>query len=146
MDYRYKKILIALDGSKMSKKAFDRAIDITKRDDAKLFLTHVVDKKHYSAMKPYINMDDLLVQSKKVSLKMLDNYEKIAKEMGVSNTKKIIEFGSPKEIILDKIIPKEKIDLVILGVTGINAAERILIGSVSENIFRYANCDVLVIK
>ena len=37
-------------------------------------------------------------------------------------------------------------DLIICGATGLNAVERFLIGSVSENIVRSAKCDVLVIR
>ena len=37
-------------------------------------------------------------------------------------------------------------DLIICGATGLNTVERILIGSVSENIVRTAECDVLVIR
>ncbi len=146
MDYKYKKILVAVDGSETSEKAFDRAVQIAKRDDAEIFIAHVIDTRHDSQIKPYIDLDELSKQSKKHGIEMLNDYEQIAKDAGVLNTKKVIKFGSPKEILLEKIIPEEKINLVILGATGINAIERVLVGSVAENIFRYANCDVLAIR
>ena len=41
---------------------------------------------------------------------------------------------------------KIEADLIICGATGLNAVERFLIGSVSENIVRSAKCDVLVVR
>ncbi|WP_143464497.1 universal stress protein, partial [Lactobacillus taiwanensis] len=38
------------------------------------------------------------------------------------------------------------IDLIILGATGLNAVERLLIGSITEYVTRTAACDVLVVR
>ena len=56
-----------------------------------------------------------------------------------------VEFGSPKVKIAKDVAPKYKADLIVCGATGLNAVERLLIGSVSENIVRHAKCDVLVV-
>ena len=37
-------------------------------------------------------------------------------------------------------------DLIMIGATGLNAVERILIGSVTEYVTRTAICDVLVVR
>ncbi|HHQ0107144.1 TPA: universal stress protein, partial [Listeria monocytogenes] len=37
-------------------------------------------------------------------------------------------------------------DLIMCGATGLNAVERLLIGSVSEYIIRHSPCDVLVVR
>ncbi|KAB5915090.1 universal stress protein, partial [Bifidobacterium adolescentis] len=38
------------------------------------------------------------------------------------------------------------VDLIMLGATGLNAVERLFIGSVSEYVIRNATCDVLVVR
>ncbi len=38
------------------------------------------------------------------------------------------------------------IDLIMIGATGLNAVERLLIGSVTEYVTRTAVCDVLVVR
>ncbi|MEL5941041.1 universal stress protein, partial [Tetragenococcus halophilus] len=38
------------------------------------------------------------------------------------------------------------VDLIILGATGLNAVERLFIGSVSEYVTRNASCDVLIVR
>lgn len=146
MGFEYKNVLIAVDGSKLSKQAFDRAVHIAKRDDARLILAHIIDTKYDSAIRPYLDLDEISENLKKEAVKMLNEFENTAQKENYSDIKKIIKVGSPKGIILEEIIPEENIDLVILGATGISAIERIFIGSVSEGVFRYSTCDVLVVR
>ena len=56
------------------------------------------------------------------------------------------EFGSPKVIVAKQIPESENIDLIMLGATGLNAVERIFVGSVSEYVIRHARCDVMVVR
>lgn len=44
------------------------------------------------------------------------------------------------------IAAKYEADLIVVGATGLNAVERLLIGSVSEAIIRHATCDVLIAR
>jgi len=48
--------------------------------------------------------------------------------------------------IAKDVANKFEADLIICGATGLNAVERFLIGSVSENIVRQSSCDVLVVR
>ncbi|MFP9068907.1 universal stress protein, partial [Enterococcus faecalis] len=54
--------------------------------------------------------------------------------------------GSPKQIIAREIPEDNQVDLIMLGATGLNAVERLFIGSVSEYVIRNAACDVLVVR
>lgn len=76
----------------------------------------------------------------------LQNYYQQATEAGVSEVHYSIEFGAPKAIIAHQFPKKHQIDLIVLGATGLNAVERILIGSVTEYVTRTADCDVLVCR
>lgn len=58
----------------------------------------------------------------------------------------MIEYGSPKHIIAKEIPEEKEVDLILLGATGLNAVERLFIGSVSEYVIRNATCDVLVVR
>lgn len=144
MANEYNNILIALDGSKTSEKALEKSIQIAKRNDSVLILAHVVDTKTFSTIEPY---DSAIYQrSTALANLMLDKYESTVKHAEVPNVKKIVKLGSPKAVITKDIIPNENIDLIIVGATGLGAVERILMGSVSENIVRHADCDVLVVR
>jgi len=145
MNTQYQNILLAVDGSKEAEYAFKKAITIALQNNAHLKICHVIDTSIMTT--PFDNI------SLTVSETMLDygknlvnNYVDLAKEQGLANVSGIIEQGNPKTIISKKIAPKHNIDLIVCGATGLNTIERLLIGSVSEHIIRYASCDVLVIR
>ncbi len=57
-----------------------------------------------------------------------------------------IEYGAPKTIIARDMPKQHQIDLIMIGATGLNGVERLLIGSVTEYVTRNAPCDVLVVR
>ncbi len=140
----YKNILIAVDSSKESKKAFERALQLSKENSASLTVAHVVDFPIYSDYKPY---DTQIIDLAKESADdLLSNLKKEAIASGLPDIEIIVKTGSAKRELIKQIIPDVKPDLIILGATGTNALERVLVGSVSEYIIRNAPCDVLVVR
>ncbi|WP_018662494.1 universal stress protein [Heyndrickxia acidiproducens] len=143
MGLRYHNILIAVDGSKEADWAFLKAIEIAKRNNAELSVVHVVDNRSLATLTP---IDSTLYdQNQKFGDELLSNYKDRAEKNGVK-VQTIIQQGSPKIAITKNIAPRIKADLIICGATGLNAVERLLIGSVSEHIVRSSPCDVLVIR
>ncbi|GGA82187.1 universal stress protein [Ornithinibacillus halotolerans] len=144
MNTEYKNILVAIDGSKASENAFNKALDIVKRNNAHLIIAHVIEYRSFAYADSYNGT--LAEQAEEYAKDLVDSYVESATEVGITNISRCIEYGSPK-VKITKDIPKLfEIDLIICGATGMNAVERFLIGSVSEGITRYAPCDVLVVR
>lgn len=144
MSKAYKHILVAIDGSDASKKAFERAVSLAKQNDAKLSITHVIDSRAFSTPQAY---DKVLIEREKEYVKeFMTEYLKEAKEAGIKKLDKVIEYGSPRVKISKDIAKRVEADLIVCGATGLNAVERFLIGSVSESIVRYSPCDTLVVR
>lgn len=140
----YKNMIIAVDGSEASNKAFKRAVKLAKLSESRLIITHVIDTRTFATAEAY---DRTLVdQTEKYSKELIQQYVKQAEDAGISNYKTCIEFGSPKVKIAKDIAKEYEADVIICGATGMNAVERFLMGSVSESITRYAKCDVLVVR
>ncbi len=91
-------------------------------------------------------IDRLPRRAQKFAEELLNNYKLEAEKAGLQHVNIMVEYGSPKTMISKDISKKLQADLIICGATGLNAVERFLIGSVSENIVRSAKCDVLVIR
>jgi nucleotide-binding universal stress UspA family protein len=144
MGLEYKNILVAIDGSQEAEWAFKKAIDIAKRNNAKLLLAHVIDTRTFATVEAYDRT--ITERADQFASELLENYQKMAVNAGVADVDYVIEFGSPKIRIPKDIAKKNNCDLIICGATGLNAVERFFIGSVSEHITRYAPCDVLVIR
>lgn len=144
MNYEYKNILIAIDGSESSRLAFKKAVDMAKRNDANLYIAHVVDTR---AFQPYESFDKGVTDSvKNEATNILTKSEEKAREAGLEKVETVMKYGSPKKAISNDIPNQYDIDLIILGATGLNSLERFFIGSVSENVTRMAKCDVLVVR
>jgi nucleotide-binding universal stress UspA family protein len=85
-------------------------------------------------------------QTVEIARSTLDAYETWARSKGVEKVETILEYGSPRTVISRDIPEEYNIDLILLGATGLNAVERVFIGSVSEYVVRNADCDVLIVR
>ena len=144
MFHEYEKILVPIDGSKEAKLAFNKAIEVAKRNHAKIVLTHVIDTR--SLQTPAGFEGNFTYEIRKQAENLFSEYTNYAKERDFYDIDSVLEYGSPK-VIISKQLPKEYgIDLIMMGATGLNAVERLFIGSVSEYVIRNASCDVLVVR
>jgi nucleotide-binding universal stress UspA family protein len=144
MGLTYKNVLVAVDGSKEAAWAFKKAVEIAKRNDAKLIMTHVIDLRTFATVEAYDRT--ISERAKEFAEELLENYKLQAIDSGVREVTYEIDYGSPKVKIAKEIAKKFNVDLIICGATGMNAVERFFIGSVSEHIVRYAPCDVMIIR
>lgn len=53
--------------------------------------------------------------------------------------------GNPADVIVQEAA-ESGADLIVVGTRGLNAAQRVLMGSVSTNVVHHAACDVLVVR
>ena len=88
----------------------------------------------------------MVEQVSKDAEKRMKDYQARATKAGAEDVHYSIEFGSPKTIIGHDFPKKHNIDLIVVGATGLNAVERLLIGSVTEYVTRTSKCDVLVCR
>lgn len=144
MTLTYKKILVAVDGSKEAEWAFKKAVEVAKRNNSKIVIAHIIDTRTFATVEAY---DRTIAERAELFAKeLMENYKREANDEGVSDVDYIIDYGSPKVKIPKDIAKKHEVDLIICGATGLNAVERFLIGSVSEHITRHARCDVLIVR
>lgn len=137
---KYQKIAVAIDFSEQSKKALERGVILAKDYDAALQLIHVVDTVSFGSIAAYdLNYAGKL---KTQSLSELETLKHEAKAQGVNSVEVTVEEGSAKAILTQ--LPD--VDLIICGATGYNAMEKMVIGSVAEQVARTAKCDVLIVR
>ncbi|CAM3756944.1 universal stress protein [Mesobacillus zeae] len=144
MGLTYKNILVAVDGSKEAAWAFKKAIEISKRNDASIVMTHIIDLRTFATVEAYDRT--ISERANQFATELMESYKQQALDAGVKEVTYEIDYGSPKVKIAKDIAKKYNADLIICGATGMNAVERFFIGSVSEHIARYASCDVLVVR
>ncbi|WP_261805698.1 universal stress protein [Lapidilactobacillus luobeiensis] len=141
---QYHRIQVAIDGSAEAELAFQKAVEIAKRNQAELMLVHVIDTRAFQNVSSF---DSAMVEEvSETAKKTMAEYVTTAQENGLEQVKFFIEYGSPKTILGREFPKREQVDLILIGATGLNAVERILLGSVTEFVTRNASCDVLVVR
>ena len=145
MFQEYKKILIPVDGSRESELSFRKAVEVAKRNKAAIIITHIIDTTRAIQTPTGFEgsfTDEIVRQSKT----LMEEYKIYATNEGITDVQTVIEYGSPKAIIAKDLPAEHGVDLIMIGATGLNAIERLFIGSVSEYVIRNAPCDVLVVR
>ena len=134
-----KRILVAMDRSKYSEKAFDQAISIAKICKSILFVVSVVD------LFPEVK-EILLTHEGGVIRGTKEFLEKVKAKATKENIpcETIMHIGGqPHEFIIQEA--KEKnIDLILMGTHGRTGLDKLLIGSVAERVVGHAPCAVMV--
>lgn len=141
MREKYKKILVAVDGSAQADKAVREAVKIAKRNETTLFVLNVKDdiQLYGSAYGVPLILENIEEQSRAII------------ERAANIIKKQVEFesyrleGSPKKEIVS-FAQEHDIDLIVIGVTGKGAFDRLVVGSTTAYVIDHARCNVLVVK
>lgn len=142
MSGSYEKILVAVDGSATSADAFNEAVSVAERNNARLFILTVVDFKFSIGDPAFIND----------ALKFHLNNAEIELEQLIANStvgqidyETKIDSGSPKRKIIEYALEKQA-DLIMLGATGRGAVEQAILGSTASYVVNRAKCNVMVVK
>ena len=134
------KILVAVDGSEYSDKAFEYAASLIHDHKQELLIVHIIENLGNIG---YSNLNQL----KQDSQTILKKYITKAESKGIKSSIKIIEDqgNNSAEKILD-ISKSEKVDTVIVGTKGQKASEQFLLGSTSYKVAHYSKCTVIIVK
>jgi len=145
------KILVPIDGSKMSHKAAKYAVELAKQAGASLTLLSVIDKRFLveqtvsaSASPTHVkeSIEDYLKQSAQASA---DEIEKVCKRNRIQS-KTVIRTGHPVEEIVNEA-RRSKADLIVMGSHGKSALRAAVLGSVTYGVIhKDTKIPVLIVR
>ncbi|MFD1318715.1 universal stress protein [Loigolactobacillus zhaoyuanensis] len=143
----YRNILVPVDGSKEAELALTKAVEVAKRNNAHLDILDVLATQQFEvSYSSFVDGDVIYKMSEDVKTYLDKLVAQIEKENDFHNIDIHIRFGNPKMVIARDFPQEHKNDLIMIGATGLNAVERVLIGSVASYVNRSAITDVLVVK
>ncbi|WP_064533603.1 universal stress protein [Lacticaseibacillus rhamnosus] len=146
MDQEYDRLLVPVDGSKEAELAFNKAVKVALANQAHLDVLNVLDTKQFIGSYGGMISGDAVYQLTQDAQEYLENLKDQAKQTGLTDVDIHIRFGNPKTVIATDFPHDHHNDLIVIGATGLNAVERVLVGSVTEYVNRTAPCDVLIVK
>jgi nucleotide-binding universal stress UspA family protein len=140
------KILVPIDGSKHSLKAFRVALDIAKNNNAKINVLTCLEKEDVGAW--YIDKrtnKKIMSDAKKFAKDFLSKLEKPAADANIPISLNILETKSASNQIIT-FSNSKKIDLIVIGSHGRGGFNKFLLGSVSNKVSQMAKCPVMIVK
>lgn len=139
-------ILVPFDGSTYSVKAFNAALDIAKKQQAKISILTCLEKENLGAWYADKRVNKKIMNdAKKFARDSLSKLENTAEKSDVLLSVHILETKSISKQIVD-FANSKKINLIVIGSHGQTGFNRFVLGSVSNSVSQLAKCPVLIIK
>lgn len=137
-----KRILVAVDGSEYSRKAFEYSLEEAEALENHLTILRVVPSFGYSG--------EVLEKAHEDEVKIAEDFvmnlkEYVAEEKNLDVDTEVIT-GSNIATEIVKYAEEGDYDLIVVGSRGKTELETISLGSVSEGVVKRANCPVLVVR
>ena len=135
-------ILVATDFSTCSDAALRCAAGLARAHNGNVTLLHVIslEPAYPVAVEPL--PPELLEEANGVGARMDDVMAK-PQLRGIPHRALIYRGDLP--LILDQVVAEKQIDLIVLGTHGREGMQKLLIGSVAEQVLRHATCPVLTV-
>ena len=146
----FKKILVAVDGSRYSTDAVETAVKLAKQNEAAVILLHVI--RDLSLPKEILEMIakgevtesrmELLQDSAEI---ILDSAKKKFTQAGYSNVSTEYLIGSPASTIAN-YAEEKGVDLIVLGHRGISSEGDVLLGGLARKLIDVSKVSCLLVK
>ncbi len=144
---KFSNIVIAIDGSDLSKKAADYAVSLAKEQNGKVSAVAVVKFHQTDAFRgSTTTLEKFIRKQADIAQKWLDAIRTEADRNNVKFESKVIKTRTnvPEEII--KYAKDKKSDLIVMGTRGRTGFKKALLGSVASAVVTHAECPVMVIR
>lgn len=139
-------ILVGVDDSPLSKRAFYKAVHLAQQEHAMLYVVSIIDDNNinvgsdeYVATENFFELEDKTIRQKLATL------QEEAKKEGL-NIQGIVAKGNPKHILATLLPQKYNIDTIIIGGPEKSMDNYFGLGSVASYVLRHSPCDTYIIK
>jgi nucleotide-binding universal stress UspA family protein len=139
-----KTILVPTDFSRSANNALDYAVEIAKKEKAKIILLHAYDIVYISPDTPIQYFDMELTDIKGAAQKRLVKLSAIVESATKIKCEILNLQGLPVDLIADTVKSK-KINLVVMGTKGASGISEVLIGSNTARVIGKAMCPVIAV-
>lgn len=136
----FEKILVAVDDSEDSLKAFDYAVDLASRLGSKIAVATIFEINRLNVYE-YLQPENLRQKKEKV-VNISEDYMKKAEKAGITVEKAYVDEGDPAHVIVEEIIPIFQPDLLVCGAS----KKKSFIRSEANEMAHMAECSVLIVK
>jgi nucleotide-binding universal stress UspA family protein len=146
----YKKILVATDGSPLSKKAMVHATQLALLVGSELIILKVIPRVVQSYFDGAIplnqkEIDKIEAAWAKHAHKLVDAERNTAIKAGINASSMVVKSDIVSKAIID-VSAKKKIDLIVMASHGRRGLKKLLLGSETQNVLVQSAIPVLVLR
>lgn len=144
MDLR--NILVAYDASGFSNRAFKSALDIAEPNKSKITLVTVVTGIYQPSIGFSMKLNkETMEKQNKTMKKLVSSLQTAANKKGIRLSLRLLHNPSVSKAII-KYIHSHKFDLIVIGSHGRTGLNKMILGSVANDIVQKADISVMVVK
>jgi nucleotide-binding universal stress UspA family protein len=140
------RILVPIDFLPHSAEAVRRALDIADHYCAEVVLLHVDEPPSYPVSPGDISYDERQLELMTATARA--RLDAVRREVDPAGTRRVsarVLHGTPERVIVETAA-SEPFDLIVMGTRGRTGVDRIIAGSIAEQVVRRAVCPVLTVK
>jgi nucleotide-binding universal stress UspA family protein len=141
---KYQRILVPTDGSTEAERVLDHAVDLAMTHDASLHAVYVMNTTSFTGLPmetAWEGIDDVLRQEGSAAL---ETVRESAERSGIEIDCSLLEGSPAREIV--RYADEQDCDLVVMGTHGRGGINRLLLGSVAEQVVRTSPVPVLTVR
>jgi nucleotide-binding universal stress UspA family protein len=135
------RVLLATDGSPDAALAANSAIELCERTGSELHIVHVGE--YVPTFLAYTEEEP--VELRRNAERLLDEQVERIRAAGGTVAGAHLRLGRPAEQIIG-LSEELGVGIIVVGSRGQSALRRVVLGSVSEDVVRYAHCPVFVVR
>lgn len=143
----FKKILVPTDGTELSAKAINGAVEVARQLGAQIVGVTVVEPYSYASLSEYRpeSFEDYEARMEKVARQRLEKLENVAKAANVPVETVIARSFSPYEAIIETA--KERgCDTIFMASHGRRGLNAVLLGSETQKVLTHSTIPVMVYR
>ncbi len=146
----YKRIAVAVDGSDTSTVALNEAIKLARLTGADLLLLHVCEEMPVTwgiEGMPALPMDDVEKALAEAGRRLLQRDRQRVEDEGIAVETRLVEgYAVRTGAVISEEAARWLADLLVVGTHGRKGLDRMLLGSVAENVMRTATMPLLLVR
>jgi nucleotide-binding universal stress UspA family protein len=141
----FRRIAVAIDGSRMAEAALETAIDLGKRYGASLTVVTVAPLGVYASSPEAYVPPEVIESEVQHYREILSVAVEKVQAAGLTSVNGVCLEGHVTDEIV-AFLEKHPADLLVMGSRGLSTTRRLLLGSTSDAVLHHATCPVLIVR
>ena len=141
----FDEILLPTDGSEGVGQAINAAVSMAEKFNARIHILFVAEPPRFHEYGASVALTNIMQSLQEAGRQILDDTAERVRNQGISAVETVLRQGHPAEEII-AYASENAIDLVVMGTHGRRGLNRMLLGSVTEEVVRCSQVPIMTVR